>query len=369
MPTLLVPHDVADFATWGKAYDDFDAERETLGVKFLSPIFALWENCCLGFLCARIKKTSGLHRRRRMTVLRMTFVFSILLLFATATAFAQTLEVTGSASSYRGALSDNDGFMDVQASMTASGSASTLIGPGPLETASFRTQLSASASYGTLRVSAFSEAIGGQELIIDAGLTSGSTGALFEDYITIVPSRPELSNTQGTARVRILLSGLVNVDAGGALDSNANLTHYAKVRFGSRNCDQFDPGCADATSYNARDLGSLGGGFSEDGTPLPPTFVTVPLPFYFDQPFMLGVELGAIAQADADEEAFTASASVDLGNSLHWDGFVEVLDGSGQVVADYTIDSFAGIDWTQQSSLFADGFESSDTTEWSATVP
>ena len=91
MPTLLVPHDVADFATWGKAYDDFDAERETLGVKFLSPIFALWENCCLGFLCARIKKTSGLHRRRRMTVLRMTFVFSILLLFASSVSWCSCL--------------------------------------------------------------------------------------------------------------------------------------------------------------------------------------------------------------------------------------------------------------------------------------
>ena len=32
MATLFVRHDVADFATWKKAYDDFNAERETLGV-------------------------------------------------------------------------------------------------------------------------------------------------------------------------------------------------------------------------------------------------------------------------------------------------------------------------------------------------
>ena len=32
MATLFVRHDVADFATWKKAYDDFDAERQTMGV-------------------------------------------------------------------------------------------------------------------------------------------------------------------------------------------------------------------------------------------------------------------------------------------------------------------------------------------------
>lgn len=32
MATLFVRHDVADFATWKKAYDDFNAERATLGV-------------------------------------------------------------------------------------------------------------------------------------------------------------------------------------------------------------------------------------------------------------------------------------------------------------------------------------------------
>jgi len=32
MATLFVRHDVADFATWKQAYDDFNAERETLGV-------------------------------------------------------------------------------------------------------------------------------------------------------------------------------------------------------------------------------------------------------------------------------------------------------------------------------------------------
>lgn len=32
MATLFVRHDVADFATWKKAYDDFDDERAALGV-------------------------------------------------------------------------------------------------------------------------------------------------------------------------------------------------------------------------------------------------------------------------------------------------------------------------------------------------
>lgn len=32
MVTLFVRHDIADFATWKKAYDDFDAERETMGI-------------------------------------------------------------------------------------------------------------------------------------------------------------------------------------------------------------------------------------------------------------------------------------------------------------------------------------------------
>ena len=32
MATLFVRHDVTDFATWKRAYDDFDAERAELGV-------------------------------------------------------------------------------------------------------------------------------------------------------------------------------------------------------------------------------------------------------------------------------------------------------------------------------------------------
>ena len=32
MATLFVVHDVADFATWKQAYDDFDAERSAMGV-------------------------------------------------------------------------------------------------------------------------------------------------------------------------------------------------------------------------------------------------------------------------------------------------------------------------------------------------
>ena len=32
MATLFVRHDVMDFATWKRAYDDFDDERSTMGV-------------------------------------------------------------------------------------------------------------------------------------------------------------------------------------------------------------------------------------------------------------------------------------------------------------------------------------------------
>jgi quinol monooxygenase YgiN len=32
MATLFVNHDVADFDVWKQAYDDFDAERATMGV-------------------------------------------------------------------------------------------------------------------------------------------------------------------------------------------------------------------------------------------------------------------------------------------------------------------------------------------------
>jgi quinol monooxygenase YgiN len=32
MATIFVRHRVADFATWNRAYDDFDAERATMGV-------------------------------------------------------------------------------------------------------------------------------------------------------------------------------------------------------------------------------------------------------------------------------------------------------------------------------------------------
>ena len=32
MATLFVRHDVSDFDAWKKAYDEFDAERKTMGV-------------------------------------------------------------------------------------------------------------------------------------------------------------------------------------------------------------------------------------------------------------------------------------------------------------------------------------------------
>lgn len=32
MATLFVRHDVVDFATWMRAYEEFDAERQTMGV-------------------------------------------------------------------------------------------------------------------------------------------------------------------------------------------------------------------------------------------------------------------------------------------------------------------------------------------------
>ena len=32
MATLFVKHSVADFGTWKKAYDDFNAERQSMGV-------------------------------------------------------------------------------------------------------------------------------------------------------------------------------------------------------------------------------------------------------------------------------------------------------------------------------------------------
>ncbi len=32
MATLFVRHDVVDFSSWKQAYDDFDAERQTMGV-------------------------------------------------------------------------------------------------------------------------------------------------------------------------------------------------------------------------------------------------------------------------------------------------------------------------------------------------
>ena len=32
MATLFVRHDVADFGTWKQAYEDFNPERETMGV-------------------------------------------------------------------------------------------------------------------------------------------------------------------------------------------------------------------------------------------------------------------------------------------------------------------------------------------------
>lgn len=272
------------------------------------------------------------------------------LLADAAVARAQTVEISGAVTAQiwldvSEIAVDQDGFTDTQPVGPLSGStlASAL---GPAES-SISCESAADADYGTLRVSLAAFALGDPELLLtpDGNIGSGNASAMFEDYITVVPPEPGLDGSQGTARVRLQISGIVDADGGGSLDSNTHVTYSALVRFGSRNCPSLGIGCSDAIAGTSRDLGSLGGGESYEGTLLPVAFETDPLPFLFGQTFPLGVELGLTAGADADEEQLMAVAIADLANTVSWDGFVEVRNASGDVVEGYSIDSLTGIDW------------------------
>jgi hypothetical protein len=267
------------------------------------------------------------------------------LLAVVGLARAQTVEVSGSAAAQIDAALDQDSFSDTQAAGPLSGStAVSTLGPGQSTTSC---QSSAEADHGSLRVAIDAAAQGDPALTVtpDGNLGTGSAGAMFEDSVTVAPPHAGLSGATGTARVRVRIAGLVNADSGGALDSISQADYFVRVRFGPRSCINLGTECWDGISGQSRDGGSLGGGKSYEGTLLPAVFETKPLPFLFDQPFVLGVDLGATVQADADEEQFTTIASSDLGNTVEWDGFVEVRDGGGQLVEGYSIDSLTGIDW------------------------
>lgn len=284
-----------------------------------------------------------LPRRGSLALLSLALLVPMLRLPA---ARAQTLEVTGLASAQLEGLLDQDSYSDSQADGPLLGSASAALGDGQ---GGPRTscESSAEADYGTLRVTVSGRAVGGPELISmpDGNLGYGGGSATFEDTLTVVPPHAGLSGATGTARVRVRIAGLVNADSGGAFDSISQADYSVFVRFGQRSCVSLGTGCWDGISGTSRDGGSLGGGKSYEGTPLPAVFETKPLPFLFDQPFVLGVDLGATVQADADEEAVITTASSNLGNTLHWDGFVEVRDADGELVDDYSCESLTGIDW------------------------
>lgn len=267
------------------------------------------------------------------------------LLAAAVVARAQTVEVSGSASAQIDAALDQDSFSDTQAVGPLSESTQvSILGPGESGTSC---QSSAAANYGSLRVAVGAVAQGDPALLIaPAGnLGFGNAAATFEDYVTVVPPHAGLSGATGTARVRVQIAGLVNADSGGALDSIASADYFVRVRFGPRSCIQLGNECADAIAGSSHDGGSLGGGILYEGTLLPAGFETKPLPFRFDQPFVLGVDLGATVQADADEEQVTTTATANLGNTVEWDGFVEVRDGGGALVEGYSIDSLTGTNW------------------------
>jgi hypothetical protein len=201
-------------------------------------------------------------------------------------------------------------------------------------------EVSAEADYGVLRARAIGTASGP---FLDPGnaTAGGDIEASWTDRLTIQPGDPGLLLQQGTFVFEMTFGGSLTADAGGASQSDTRADYFLTVEAGT--CDA---GCSFKLGGDQSDLGLLGGGQGFQGDPLA-DFESTPVPFVFGMPIDFSVELSAIAQAVAAEEAVTSSADADLTRTLTWNGISEVRDAAQDLVTDFSVMSDSGVDWSR----------------------
>jgi hypothetical protein len=201
-------------------------------------------------------------------------------------------------------------------------------------------QVAGSADYGLLRTRSSGTA-SGPFADVGGAVSGGNLQVSWTDRFTIAPPDPSLLFQPGTFVFRILLDGTLSASAGGALESNTRAQHSLFVEAGT--CSV---GCEFQRFGEHGDFGSQGGGVIDTGDPIM-DLTSTPVPFLFGVGIDLTVTLTSTAQAVAGIAPFVSSADADLGTSLAWDGFLEVRDGSGDLVTGYTVSSDSRFDWSK----------------------
>jgi len=175
---------------------------------------------------------------------------------------------------------------------------------------------------------------------IDSGVTT--TGA-WQDVLTFQATG--LAGTTGHFRPRIRISGSYDAHASGldlpyaSQGSGAYLvTLMVSTPLVGRTQQRYGSCIADAY---------LGGGCSPLGD-LPGTWILDPVPFVFGTPFTLDVS-GDVSAAVRAVKNGSGDAFAHLGNTIEWDGIVDVTDADGHPITAFTLGAQSEFDYTTSS--------------------
>jgi hypothetical protein len=158
--------------------------------------------------------------------------------------------------------------------------------------------------------------------------------ARWTDQVTLVSGDPALFQAPVTVTFSLQAGGTLSVDTGGAETSNTHAAYSLDVSVGSDDQRIFGSITDEGTAI----------GVSTNGTQ-PPTGFFPSYAVNFDIPFDLTVAAAVETQVVADAEGALSQAAADLGGSFEWAGIVEVVDGLGTPVTDYTVTSQSGFDY------------------------
>lgn len=205
--------------------------------------------------------------------------------------------------------------------------------------------------YGRIRVftSANIDAVAEPEISGGAG---GTAVAGFGDEIFISAPRPELEFQAGTLRARIDLSGALGALGigysryifGVGLGPVGRYTTSDGMTYSHTGGDYLFQhrliGTATDPDWHYAGMSFEGDGFGS---------YEFDLPFYFNFPSVLSMELIVLAMAplgyDENSDIVPASAIADLSNTARWGGVVGLFDGEGNPVSDFQITSASGYDY------------------------
>lgn len=180
----------------------------------------------------------------------------------------------------------------------------------------------------------------------EGGLPTGrlvaEAGAIWGDYLTI--SDPELDGTQGwmQASIRVEASGSSSLSGDLLTNPNVFLDTFWRYELRSRDAD------SDNWSW-----GGWGGSWSRGETGLDYSgdalqdFVgEIMLPFTYGKEFLMVGDLTISSEiVNDDYVGGSYSASLNLGNSVYWNGIKGLYDAGGNLVSDYGLSSSSGYDF------------------------